>query len=210
MFFWDRSRRKCLVFVFGVTKSSQFCRWWSRISFDLTYTFLESNNTVTHNNYSLEPLNFSQIPCRMTDQLSNNKWICEGNECTWEGWGIILVPSHHESICVSVHLSSLVRIEPELYHTDSPTYTTLPCRPRRGNVSRTHGSPVWTPRCPHGTNTRNLRTSSALRQIQHSFSVQLLQPPPKAPWPALSLLAGLAKQLEKRILLWINEAKVKT
>jgi hypothetical protein len=36
----------------------------------------------------------------------------------------------YESIYVLVHLSSLVRIEPELHHNDSPTYTTLPCQPR--------------------------------------------------------------------------------
>ena len=42
----------------------------------------------------------------------------------------MLVPSHHESIYALVHLSSLVRIEPELHHTDSTTYTTLPCQDR--------------------------------------------------------------------------------
>ena len=44
--------------------------------------------TDTRNSYLLEPLNFSQSPCRMTDQLSNNKAICEGNESALEGWGI--------------------------------------------------------------------------------------------------------------------------
>jgi hypothetical protein len=54
----------------------------------------------------------------MTDQLHNNKVICEG---TW---------TNMESIYVFLHLSSLVRIEPELYHNDCPTYTTLPYQPR--------------------------------------------------------------------------------
>jgi hypothetical protein len=45
---------------------------------------------ATHQD-SEEPLN--QIPCPVTDQLSNNKAICEENEYSWEGWGIILVPS---------------------------------------------------------------------------------------------------------------------
>ncbi len=81
----------------------------------LIYTFFRSCNqnllilwvtTLTHNSYSLEPLNFSQIPCRITDQLSNTEAICEGNdEYTWannclgqahlQGWGIIMVPSYH-------------------------------------------------------------------------------------------------------------------
>ena len=81
-----------------------------------------------HNSFSLEQLKFSRIPCHMTDQLSNNKEMCEGNECTWEGWGCILIRSHHERIYDVVHLSSLVRIQPDLHHNGCPTYTTAPCQ----------------------------------------------------------------------------------
>jgi hypothetical protein len=38
----------------------------------------------------------------------------------------------YESIYVVLHLPSLVRIEPEFHHDDSPTYATLPCQPRVG------------------------------------------------------------------------------
>ena len=66
----------------------------------------------------------------MTDQLSNNKAICEGNESALGGVMYILVLSHYESIYVSVHMQAFARIEPELHHMDSPTYSTLPCQAR--------------------------------------------------------------------------------
>ena len=114
--------------------------------------------------------------------------MCERNEYTsGEGRGIILVPSHHESIYVLLHLPSLVPIETELHHDDSPTYTTLPCQPRAWErqsntriaclaftrhtgqlcpTTRAEQS-AHTHRCPHGTSASNLRTS---KQMQHSFS----------------------------------------
>jgi hypothetical protein len=114
----------------------------------------------------------------------------QGNEYALEGRGIILVPSHHESIYVLVHFPSLVRIEPELHHNDSPTYTTLSCQARvwerqsntriaclasvrhTGQVCPTTSAEqsAQTHRCPQGTSASNLPTSAALRQMQHSFS----------------------------------------
>ena len=102
----------------------------------------------------------------------------------------MVVPSHHESIYALVHLPSLVQIEPELHHNDSPTYTTLPCQAlawhRQSNTRIACLASVWhtgqecpttsaeqsahTHRCPHGNSASNLPTSSALRQMQHSFS----------------------------------------
>jgi hypothetical protein len=89
-----------------------------------------------------------------------------------------------------VQLPSLVRIEPELHHNDSPTYTTLPCQVRAwerqsntriaclasvrhtGQVCPTTRAEqsAHTHRCPHGTSASNLPTSSALRHMQHSAS----------------------------------------
>ena len=109
----------------------------------------------------------------MTDQLSNNKAMCERNEYTsGEGRGIILVPSHHETIYVLEHLPSLVRMEHESHHNDSPIYTTLPCHARAWErqsntriaclASVRHTAQVFpttiveqsaqTHRCPHDTN----------------------------------------------------------
>jgi hypothetical protein len=83
--------------------------------------------------------------------------MCEGNEYTPvpQGKGEVLYWYLLMRVYMRVymfyfeHLSSLVRIEPKLHLNDSPTYTTLPINPVRGNVrgnvSRTHGSPVWLP-----------------------------------------------------------------
>ena len=64
----------------------------------------------------------------MTDQLSNNKAICEGNESALGGVRYILVLSHYESIYSRVYLQSIVQIGPELQQNDAPTYTILRCQ----------------------------------------------------------------------------------
>jgi hypothetical protein len=51
-----------------------------------------------------------------------------GTNMPWRGEVLNWYLLNHESIYALVHLPSLVRIEPELHHTDSPTYTTLPCQ----------------------------------------------------------------------------------
>ncbi len=103
---------------------------------------------------------------------------------------VLLVPSHHGSIHVLVHLPSLGEIGPDFHHNDSPTYTTFPYQARAwerqsntriaclvsvrqtGQVCPTTSveQSAQTHRCPHGTSASNLPNSSALRQMQHSFS----------------------------------------
>jgi hypothetical protein len=100
----------------------------------------------------------------------------------YEGWlGWYLLNN------VLVHLPSLVRIEPELHHNDSPTYTTqarawecqsntriacLASVRHTGQVCATTSAEqsAHTHRCPQGTSASNLPTTAALRQMQHSFS----------------------------------------
>ena len=75
--------------------------------------------------------------------------------------GTLLVPSHHESIYALVHLPFLVRIEPEMNHTDSPTYTTLPYQPR-----------VWGRKTNTRIGTEDSQSPPSLTQKPLTFSTR--------------------------------------
>jgi hypothetical protein len=95
--------------------------------------------TAIHQNH----LNSAEILSYACDQLSNNKAMCEGNECTWEGWGIILVRSHHERIDDVVYLPSFVRIQPDLLKRFSYLhYRPLPS-PCVGQPAEIYASVTW-------------------------------------------------------------------